>query len=75
MNTSEVQRFDDLARSLRSWDWLAELQRQERSVMWLARKTERSSRTLYRYSDGTTTPDLEWLVDAWLVLKGPFHGR
>jgi len=46
---------------LRAWDWRTELERQERGMTWLARKTERSVSAVYRYSLGTLTPPEEWL--------------
>lgn len=53
---------------LRAWDWRAELDRQERKATWLARHTNRAAVTVYRYSDGSLTPPLDWLRDAARLL-------
>lgn len=53
---------------LREWDWRAELRRQERTVPWLARQTNRGQNTVYRYSWGSLKPSLAWLRDAARVL-------
>lgn len=53
---------------LREWDWRAELERQERKATWLARHTDRAAVTVYRYSDGTLTPPVEWLRAAARLL-------
>lgn len=54
---------------LRSWDWRDELDRQERSMGWLGRHTERAASTVARYASGSLpTPD-EWLIDAARVLR------
>lgn len=53
---------------LRAWDWHAELERQERDIMWLARKMGVGHRSIYRYRDGLRTPTIEWLRAAWQVL-------
>lgn len=49
---------------LRAWDWRAELRSQERTLTWLARKTNRPKRTVYAYSSGQIPPPLQWLTDA-----------
>jgi ribosome-binding protein aMBF1 (putative translation factor) len=53
---------------LRAWDWRAELDRQDRGMTWLARKTERSVSAVYRYSDGSLTPPESWLRDVARLL-------
>lgn len=55
---------DDLS----GWDWKAELKRQERSLEWIARRTDRSTSALNAYSQGRVTPPAEWLRSAWIVL-------
>lgn len=59
---------------LRSWDWLADLKADERSIPWLARKTGKSQRSIYAYSYGESTPSLEWLRSAYRALKGRIDG-
>ncbi len=53
---------------LRAWDWRSELDRQERGMTWLARKTDRSVSAVYRYSDGSLTPPESWLRDVARLL-------
>lgn len=53
---------------LRAWDWLADLRAQERSLSWLARKTDRNQQTVYLYSWGKQRASLEWLRSAARVL-------
>jgi hypothetical protein len=53
---------------LRAWDWRAELKRQDRSIPWLARQTDRADQTVYQYSSGATRPSLAWLRDVARVL-------
>jgi hypothetical protein len=54
---------------LDAWDWKAELKRQERSMEWLARRTQRSVQTVYSYSQGRLTPRRVWLEMARSVLE------
>ena len=56
--------------ALRAWDWKADLDADERSIPWLARKTDRADRTVYGYSRGEITPTIDWLRAAWRVLRG-----
>jgi hypothetical protein len=58
---------------LRQWDWRSELRRQERSVPWLARQTNRADQTVYQYASGSTRPSLAWLAKVAEILdwKGP----
>lgn len=61
-------------RRLRAWDWLADLRADERSVLWLARHTGKSSTQVYAYSRGEITPPLDWLDRAWAVIhEGERH--
>lgn len=53
---------------LRAWDWLAELKRQERSIPWLARHTQRSQHSVYQYANGRQPTPLVWLEQAAIVL-------
>jgi hypothetical protein len=53
---------------LRSWDWLAELESQERDRMWLARHVHTHYRKVYRYASGELTPPVEWLREVARVL-------
>jgi DNA-binding phage protein len=53
---------------LEAWDWMAELGRQERDRMWLARKTKVNYRAVYRYAAGESEPPLSWLMAAASVL-------
>lgn len=55
---------DDLS----AWDWKGELKRQERSLEWLARRTQRSTSAVNGYSSGRLTPPLAWLQMARSVL-------
>jgi hypothetical protein len=67
MNQPAVAQDPDEA-TLRSWDWRAELRRQERSVPWLARQTKRAENTVYRYSWGHLPAPVDWLREAARVL-------
>jgi hypothetical protein len=53
---------------LREWDWRADLRAQERTIPWLARKTDRAQSTVYAYAYGTVRPSLSWLEEAARVL-------
>lgn len=53
---------------LESWDWKAALKREERSLEWLARRTDRSTSTVNAYSAGRLTPPVSWLQAAAIVL-------
>lgn len=53
---------------LTTWDWKADLKREDRSLEWLARRTDRSTSAVNGYSAGRTTPPLEWLRAAAIVL-------
>lgn len=64
MQDTEVVQDDDL----RSWDWRAALRAEERTIPWLAKRTDRAQRTVYGYAYGTATPPLEWLRAAAIVL-------
>lgn len=64
MDTAEVLPTDE---DLRAWDWLKTLKEQDRSVIWLARKTDTVYHRVYRYGYGQTTP-IEWLRKAAAVL-------
>ena len=75
MDMTELRQFEDLEQRLRTWDWLAELQLQERTIPWLARKTGKSQRSVYAYKYGEARPSLEWLRDAYRVLRGGFDVR
>lgn len=55
--------------ALEAWDWVAELERQERSIPWLARRTGRHQNTVYRYSWGRLRAPAEWLAEARRVLE------
>lgn len=50
------------------YDWLTELRRQERSILWLARRTNRSRNSVYAYAWGKRTPPATWLKSAALAL-------
>lgn len=50
--------------ALRSWDWRKTLDEQERKLTWLAKHTNRAQTTVYKYSQGTLTPPLDWLRSA-----------
>jgi hypothetical protein len=63
MTLPEATQHDDLA----AWDWVAELERQERSLSWLARHTDRNKSTVYRYAHGLQAP-LSWRRAAARVL-------
>lgn len=47
--------------ALRAWDWRAALDERGAPLTWLARQTNRAAVTVYRYSDGSLTPPLDWL--------------
>jgi hypothetical protein len=67
MTSSEVLPDDPL----RAWDWRADLRRQERGIPWLARQTNRSQTTVYRYAYGTLPTPIGWLQDVARVLGKP----
>lgn len=70
MDRDELQRLESLTEALRAWDWLADLKAQERTIPWLARKTGKSQRSVYSYKYGEARPSIEWLRDAYRVLRG-----
>ena len=70
MDLTELRRIEELEAQLRAWDWRADLKADERSIPWLARKTDTPSSTVYSYSNRTHQPPLEWLRTAYRVLKG-----
>ena len=53
---------------LATWDWRAELRAQERSVPWLAKRTDRAQQTVYNYGSGVYPTPIEWLRQAAIVL-------
>jgi hypothetical protein len=53
---------------LAGWDWLAELRRQDRSIPWLARRTDRSQQMVYHYAHGKRPVPAKWLEMAAIVL-------
>ena len=53
---------------LRAWDWRAALKADERSIPWLARRTNKAQRTVYGYARGELVPPLAWLREAAAVL-------
>lgn len=53
---------------LREWDWQAELKRQERSALWLARQTNTHYKAVDRYKWGYQQPPLAWLQKVARVL-------
>lgn len=53
---------------LRAWDWRAALAADDRSIPWLARKTDRSDRTVYSYAYEQRRPPIAWLRSAAQVL-------
>jgi hypothetical protein len=65
MDTPEVRQDVDLS----SWDWMATLKAEERSLRWLARKTGRSGTTLHRYARGTLPTPVGFLRQAAAALK------
>lgn len=70
MPDPEVTQVTD---ALRSWDWRAELARQERDVPWLSRHSKISQRTLYRRWNGeseATHAELRAIATA-LGMAGP----
>jgi hypothetical protein len=53
---------------LRTWDWLAELKRQDRNLAWLARKTGAHYRSVYRWARGERVVPLGWLIQVARIL-------
>lgn len=47
--------------ALLAWDWRAELKRQERSLEWLARRSQRSVSSVNNYSTGRMVAPVAWL--------------
>lgn len=66
--TEAAQQPEPTEAELRAWDWLAELHRQERSIPWLARQTDRHQHTVYQIAWGKQRASLEWLRSAARVL-------
>lgn len=60
-------RLDD--ESLRSWNWRAALKAEERTIPWLARKTDRAQRTVYGYAYKQLPAPIEWLRAVAEVLR------
>ena len=54
--------------------WRDELDRQDRSLGWLARKTGKSTSAVSRYANGTLPTPAEWLRDVERVLGVEFAG-
>jgi hypothetical protein len=52
-----------------AWDWRAELRRQDRSLLWLARQTSAHRNTVYRYAWGKRAPSGDWLARAAAALN------
>lgn len=46
---------------LRAWDWKADLKREERSMSWLARHTQRSESAVNKYASGAIPTPIVWL--------------
>ncbi len=67
MDLTQVPSIDEA--ELRAWDWQAELGRQERSLAWLARRTQRSQSALYKFAKGQLTPSVGWLRQAAIALN------
>lgn len=53
---------------LASWDWHAELRRQDRRIPWLAAQTRRSLSAVYGYRHGRMPVPIEWLEDVARIL-------
>lgn len=76
MDTTEVRDGIEPATAedvLRAWDWRSELKRQERTVTWLARRTERSASAVHKYASGEMYPPLAWLRQVEIVLGRVTH--
>jgi hypothetical protein len=65
----QVTTAAEIEAALRAWDWKAELAAQDRTVIWLARRTDRNYQQVYRFARGDQQPDLDWLKAAALVLS------
>ena len=53
---------------LASWDWKGALKAEERSLEWLARRTDRSLSAVNKYSAGNRAAPVDWLRLAARVL-------
>lgn len=72
MDTTELSTRDAGAATdeeLRAWDWRAELERQERSIPWLARHTQRSESAVRQYASGVLSAPVKWLRMAAVTLN------
>jgi hypothetical protein len=58
---SEGQAAPRSEEELRAWDWRSELKRQERSMSWLARHTERSESAVNKYASRSIPTPVSWL--------------
>jgi len=68
MDVADVHQDPEPVIDLRTWDWKAELKRQERSQEWLARRTDRSSSAVNGYAQGRFPTPISWLEAAAIVL-------
>jgi hypothetical protein len=55
---------------LRAWDWRTELREQDRTLLWLARRSEVHYQTVYRIARGEQTPTVVQLRAFSDVLLG-----
>lgn len=46
---------------LQAWDWRAALEREERTIPWLARHTRRSESAVRKYASGASPTPIGWL--------------
>jgi hypothetical protein len=66
--TEPTQQMSAPPVDLVSWDWQAELKRQDRRIPWLARQTERSESAVRKYAAGVIPTPPAWLATAARVL-------
>lgn len=65
MSTAEVLRTDE---DLAAWDWVAELEAQDRTRLWLARKSDTPYQTVYRRARGEQKAPIDWLRSVARIL-------
>ena len=65
MQAPELLTDEDLL----AWDWRADLEADDRSIPWLARKTDRAASTVYLYAYGRRRTPIAWLRAVAAVLR------
>lgn len=59
LDTNVVNNYVTRAMKQTVWQWLIQ---EERSLSWLARRTARTYTSVWRYRDGSRTPNAGWIA-------------